>query len=405
MRTLNQAILILGLLLLSATLWAASTTMALLKQVQVVKTSSTTTQLIFNFTASTPFTWFVLTHPNRFVVDFKSANNAAPLTQLSWSQTLVKQLRQGHPNPNELRIVFDLTQPVTAQLNPLPSTSDYPFRLQMTLKSQPSTINTITTVDQSSNNTLESGPQPTWSLSNIPPRKVVVVIDPGHGGKDPGATGPQGLHEKDVVLAIARDIYHDLQKTPGMTVYMTRYNDNYIGLRQRLQIARQDKADIFIAIHADAYKDSDSVGASIFALSTRGASSEAARWLAEKENYSELAGVNLNGKNTVLRSVLIDLSQTATISSSLWLGTDILKQIGAVSPLHKNKVEQAPFVVLKSPDIPSVLIETGFISNPTEERALSSHAYQQKLADAIMIGINQYFRQHPPSGTMPVQYD
>jgi len=200
-------------------------------------------------------------------------------------------------------------------------------------------------------------------------------------------------------LAIARDLYRMINKTPGYKADMTRSGDYYIGLRQRLQRARKDKGDIFVAIHADAFKHPAAQGASVFALSQRGATSEAAHWLAKKENYSELGGVDLEDKSYMLRSVLLDLSQTATIGSSLQLGHDVLSSIGHVARLHNGRVEQARFVVLKSPDIPSILVETGFLSNPNEARRLSNRSYQQRMAKAIYQGVIRYFRQNPPPGT------
>lgn len=381
-----------------------------LKQVNVNSATPNNTQLMLDLTEPAQYQWFFLKNPNRLVLDFQQTSNRANLSSLPvGNRTIVNKIRAGM-RPNEgLRLVFDLNQSASILVTSLPPTTQYAERLVLDLNARTNNTTTSTVTPRkstaptvtslpvvSSNNTTVV--KPVMSLpSNAPPRKLVVVIDPGHGGKDPGASGPGGVHEKDVVLAISRDLYRLLQKQPGITVYMTRYGDYYIGLRQRLQIARRDKADVFIAVHADAYKDSYSTGASVFALSVRGASSEAARWLAEKENYSELGGVDLNGKNDTLRSVLIDLSQTATISSSLSLGGDVLTQIGRISLLHKDKVEQAPFVVLKSPDIPSILVETGFISNPSEERALSNPAYQQKMALAINSGINQYFKQQPPA--------
>ncbi len=246
-------------------------------------------------------------------------------------------------------------------------------------------------------------PTPTPKVNAAPPRPIVVVIDPGHGGKDPGTTGPLGVHEKDVVLAISRDLAQTLQKDPCFRAALTRSGDYFIPLRGRLAIARQDKGDIFVAIHADAYPDRYASGAAVFALSAHGASSEAARWLAEKENYSELNDVSLSGlpdQSEVLRSVLIDLSQTATISSSLQLGTSLLQQLNKVGNLHYHRVEQAPFMVLKSPDIPSLLVETGFLSNPNEERRLRDPAYQQKMAQALYLGIRSYFLHNPPPNTL-----
>lgn len=238
------------------------------------------------------------------------------------------------------------------------------------------------------------------TLEKIKRRNIIVVIDPGHGGKDPGARGMDGTLEKDVVLDISKQLQIELNQIPGVRAVLTRKGDYYISLRDRLRIARQDKADLFVAIHADAFNNPNSMGSSVFALSPRGASSEAARWLAEKENYSELGGINLDDKSDLLRSVLIDLSQTATISSSLQLGSSVLTELSRITRLHYGKVEQARFVVLKSPDTPSLLIETGFISNPIEEKRLSSPQYQQRLAQAIEEGISNYYWHNPPPGSL-----
>lgn len=236
-------------------------------------------------------------------------------------------------------------------------------------------------------------------------RDVIVVIDPGHGGKDPGATGYHGTHEKNVVLAISRGVQRDIDEQPGFKAVLTRTGDYFIPLRGRLAIARNNKADMFVAIHADASPDTSAQGVSVFALSERGATSEEARWLASRENQSELiGGVSLGDKNNMLKSVLINLSQTATVQSSLQIGEDLTQNIGHFAELHHgHRVEQAAFVVLKSPDIPSLLIETGFISNTYEESRLNSSLYQNRLAQAIAEGICEYFRAHPPRGTYLAQ--
>lgn len=231
-------------------------------------------------------------------------------------------------------------------------------------------------------------------------RDIVIVIDPGHGGKDPGASGTSGTHEKNVVLAISQRLAELINKQPGMHAVLTRQGDYFVTLRGRLNLARKDKADMFMAIHADAFPNNDATGASVFALSASGASSEAARWLAEKENYSELGGVSLGDKSDLLRSVLLDLSQTATISLSLQLGSSCLQELNRITNLHHAGVEQARFVVLKSPDIPSVLVETGFITNVSEEKRLNDVHYQQQLAVALSEGIRRYFMQNPPPGTV-----
>jgi N-acetylmuramoyl-L-alanine amidase len=227
---------------------------------------------------------------------------------------------------------------------------------------------------------------------------IMVVIDPGHGGKDPGAIGPGKTREKDVVLAISKLLQQTFKQQPGFNAQLTRYRDVFIPLRQRLAIARRAKADIFIAVHADAtYQNQNAVGASVFALSERGATSEGARWLAQKENESELVNGVIVDKDHLLRSVLLDLSQTHTIAVSLEIGKSILNKLSIITKLHYPQVEQAAFVVLKSPDIPSLLIETGYLSNPIQEKKLNDRMYQQQLANAIVQGVVDYFVQHPPT--------
>ncbi|MFZ2314394.1 MAG: N-acetylmuramoyl-L-alanine amidase [Gammaproteobacteria bacterium] len=220
-----------------------------------------------------------------------------------------------------------------------------------------------------------------------------VVIDAGHGGKDSGALGSNGIKEKNVVLGIARKLADEINQQPGMRAVLTRSGDYFVPLRQRLRLARKGEGDLFVAIHADAYFNSRAIGASVYALSQHGATSEAARWLAQKDNYSELDGVEFNSlqdRSPLLRSVLIDLAQTATIRDSLRLGNKVLDALDNISTLHYKHVEQAPFMVLKSPDIPSILVETGFISNPREERRLADPRYQQRVARALLVGIQQY---------------
>jgi N-acetylmuramoyl-L-alanine amidase len=221
----------------------------------------------------------------------------------------------------------------------------------------------------------------------------VVVIDAGHGGKDPGALGVNGIQEKQVVLQIAKALANEINAKPGMRAVLTREGDRFVPLRGRLKLARKGKADIFIAVHADAYYEKDATGASVFALSARGASSEAARWLAQHDNYSELGGVSLGAlvdRDPMLRSVLLDLAQTVTMQDSVLLGNKLLDALDPITSLHALRVERAPFVVLKSPDIPSVLVETGFLTNPKEAKRLTDPLYQKKLAKALARGVENY---------------
>jgi N-acetylmuramoyl-L-alanine amidase len=228
-------------------------------------------------------------------------------------------------------------------------------------------------------------------------RMITIALDPGHGGEDPGAIGRGGSREKDVVLAIAKRLKEKIEQQPNMRVMLTRDADYFVPLNVRVQKARNVQADLFMSIHADAFVESSARGSSVFVLSDKGASSTAARWLANKENAADLiGGVNLKGHDKQLASVLLDLSTTAQINDSLKLGKVVLNEIGGINRLHKGSVEQAGFAVLKAPDIPSILIETAFISNPEEEARLSDEGYQDKMADAIIKGIKKYFSKNPP---------
>lgn len=385
MKNLNKAInvILLGLLLLSPMIVFASNNS--LSDIRIGKSKQNDTRVILDLARTADYRTFRLHNPERVVIDIDNTKNHFDIKKLNFSGTPVKSIRLGENNKQRLRVVLDLSYPVMDKVSILPANKNYGERILLDLYVQ-SAINKLSKPVMDAKT--KSGH-----------RDVIVVIDPGHGGKDPGATGPGGIHEKDVVLKIAKKLQKQLNQQSGVEAVLTRKGDYYISLRKRLSIARQKKADVFVAVHADAFKNAGSHGASVYALSLRGASSEAARWLAEKENYSELGGVNLNNKGDMLRSVLIDLSQTAAISSSIVLGDDILGNIDDLTALHYKRVEQAAFVVLKSPDIPSVLIETGFISNPRDEKNLSSAAYQQKLASSIAKGIDRYLNQRPPSGT------
>ena len=228
-------------------------------------------------------------------------------------------------------------------------------------------------------------------------RLVTITLDPGHGGEDPGAVGRGGSHEKNVTLAVAKRLKAKIDAEPNMRAVLTRDSDFFVPLHMRVQKARRVQSDLFVSIHADAFIKPDARGASVFVLSENGASSSAARWLANKENAADLiGGVNFGTKDPMLARTLLDLSQTATINDSLKLGKAVLGELDRVGDLHKPHVEQAGFAVLKAPDIPSILVETAFISNPEEERRLNDEAYQDKLAEAVMSGIRKYFKLNPP---------
>jgi N-acetylmuramoyl-L-alanine amidase len=242
---------------------------------------------------------------------------------------------------------------------------------------------------------------PTKSVQQSDKRDIIIAIDAGHGGEDPGAIGPNRKREKDVVLAIAKELNALLKADKGFQPTMIRTGDYYISLRGRRDLARQRQADLFVSIHADAFKRKEARGASVYALSTRGATSTAASYLAQRENASDLVGgVSLSDKDDILAGVLADLSMTSTLDNSLQLGGKVLRNMDKIAKLHKKSVEQAGFAVLKSPDIPSILIETGFISNPSEAQLLASSSYQKKMARAIHAGIREWFLAHPPSGTL-----
>lgn len=326
-----------------------------------------------SFMAPQPVTvhHFMLNNPERYVIDVDGAKALQiQLNSAGLLNTPIQKIRSSSKAEQHLRIVLDLKAKIPENKIQINFVKSLPKQTKQ---------NQIVTVTAAQN-------------TQAP---LIIVIDPGHGGKDPGATGPKKIHEKDIVLSIAKKLQILINQQPGYKAVLTRDGDYYLTLRQRLAIARHYQAKLFIAIHADAYPDPLSHGFSVFALSQRGATSEAARWLAARENQSELmGGVDLNDKGDMLRSVLINLSQTATIQSSLLIGQNLLDHVHTFAPLHHDSVEQAAFVVLKSPDIPSLLVETGFLSNAGEEKKLKNPNYQYNLARAMMLGINQYFNQH-----------
>lgn len=360
-------------------------------------------QLVLRLTAPAKYHYFFLQSPDRLVIDFDNTGLKTNLSQVSLGGLPVKSMRTSVDSKKTLRVVFDLKSKVPVQIHILPVEKWQPWRLGIVFNAAAASIKTVTnTTPISKQQSSASSVAALNAKATYTPHLVKIVIDPGHGGKDPGAHGKYGTREKDVVLGIARQLRYLINRQPGMRAVMTRDGDYFIDLRRRLTIARKDSADLFISIHADAFSNAYSHGASVYALSARGGTSEAARWLAKKENYSELGGVDLGSlddKNGMVRSVLIDLSQTATIGASLELGSCVLGNLGRITPLHHKTVEQAQFVVLKSLDIPSILIETGFISNPKEESNLRNPAYQAKLARAILSGIQCYLKQHPPPGS------
>lgn len=338
------------------------------------------TRIVFDLNGPVTYELLELDNPPRIVLDIKKSQLTGNIKNLSWQGTQVTQMRSGIRDGHDLRLVLDLKSKVKPEVIKLSPTDTYGHRLVMDLK----TFETRKPIPHK---------EPTRAVSTQ--KTFVVAIDAGHGGEDPGARGPHGTREKDVVLAIARTLAAEINKEPGMRAVLIRDGDYYVGLRQRIVKARKYQSDLFISIHADAFTHQRAHGASVFTLSEGGASSEAARWLAASENRADLVGgVSLNDKDDVLTSVLLDLSQTASKESSLSLGQAVLNNLSHITALHGKQVQQAGFAVLKSPDIPSILVETEFISNPQSEKKLRSPEYHKEVAHSILGGIKTYIHSN-----------
>ncbi len=331
----------------------------------------------------------MLGNPDRLVLDIENAKQDTRFDNLALEKSPIKRIRSARRNDNDLRIVLDLKEKARPKSFVLKPNEQYGDRLVVDIYTE-------------SSGTKAAKPARQLDLSGGM-RDIVVVIDPGHGGEDPGAIGPGRNLEKDVVLAISKELEKLIDSQKGFRAHLTRSSDYYIGLRKRTAIARERNADLLISVHADAFIKAQANGASVYALSNRGSTSETARWLAQKENAADLiggvGGVSLEDKDDVLAGVLLDLSSTASLKASLGVGDHVLRSLGRVSRLHKRNVQQAGFVVLKSPDIPSILVETGFISNPAESRRLSTRKYQQKIAKSIARGVGDFFEKAPPPGS------
>lgn len=350
----------------------------------------------FMTTAKPDYSSFLLKNPARYVVDFNNASQHFTPSSSIFAGSPIKDMRVAKKLNHGLRLVFDLHIDSKVISSVSKVSGKYPYKVSFKFIPSKSKQYWLPTKKTTAVKAVASPKKKTKKLRNI-----VIVLDPGHGGRDPGATGPRGTYEKHVVLKIGLNLRRDLQKIPGIKVYMTRSSDVYPTLSQRLYLARKVKADLFISIHADAFKRRSARGATVFALSRGRATSEAARWIAERENKSELlGGVELSDKSYTLRSVLVDLSQTATIGSSLKLGRNVANNLMRITRMHSKRVEQASLYVLTSPDIPAILIETGFISNPTEERLLNTRSHRVKIAKAIASGIKKYLVDNPIQNTI-----
>jgi len=356
------------------------------------------TRLVFDLDTPIDHSILVLKNPFRIVLDINDTRLTTDFTDLDLSNSGVTQIRSAVRNKTDIRIVLDMSTNMLPRSFALAPNDQYGHRLVLDLERP--TLDSVSGIRRSE-------PIVSKSIAQISRqrRDIVVVIDAGHGGEDPGAVGPSKLREKDVVLAIAKEVYRQLAAIEGYQPILVRDSDYIVGLKQRRDLARQKNADLFISIHADAYAKASANGASVYALSNGGVVSAVAKYLADQENAADVIGgingVSLEDKDEVLKSVLVDLSMTTTLQSSLSVGAIVLNEMGRFAKLHgdRRQIGQANFVVLRAPDVPSILIETGFISNPREERNLGSAAYRKKMATAIRTGIQIYFQDSPPEGS------
>ncbi|PPK68221.1 N-acetylmuramoyl-L-alanine amidase [Methylobacter tundripaludum] len=403
------------------------------------------TQMLFDVTASPEHRIFLMKNPARLVIDMRNVNLKQALSQPPASHPLFSQVRVAAKNKTDIRIVVDLKREISAQSTSLRTNSLNGKRLVIELldknpnsyakleqkadikpiASKPAALKAADSQQQiekpvkelqkkaaekseaiavkSTKEAEKAEVVPVKSTKTAKRNKdIIIAVDAGHGGNDPGAHGANGTEEKKITLEIARKLAHLINKQPGMKAVMVRKGDYFVDLRKRMQIARAAKADLFISIHADAFQNTTVKGASVFTLSNKGATSEAARWLADSENASDLVGgVSLNDKEDVLASVLLDLSQTATQDASVNVAGKVLKNFERIGELHYASVQKAGFLVLKSPDVPSILVETAFISNPSEELRLVNAAHQAKIAGAIFDGVRNYFDTTSPYKPSP----
>ncbi|WP_282351531.1 N-acetylmuramoyl-L-alanine amidase [Pseudomonas sp. PS01303] len=345
-------------------------------------------RLVFDLSGPVRYRTFTLSAPERLIIDVSGANLSGDFSELALNGTVIRSIRSGPFGQGDTRIVLDLSNPVLLNSFLLAPQDGQSHRLVLdlvTAKTSP-----VTTMV----------PRETPKIGAHPKRDIIVVVDPGHGGKDPGAVGAKGEREKDVVLSIAQLLAKRLKKEKGFDVKLVRNDDFFVPLRKRVEIARQHKADMFISVHADAAPRLTASGASVYCLSEGGATSATARFMAQRENGADLLGatslLNLKDKDPMLAGVILDMSMNATIAASLQLGNTVLGSLASITTLHQKRVEQAGFAVLKSPDVPSILVETGFISNVRDSQRLVTARHQQAVADGLFEGLQRYFEKNPP---------
>ncbi|CRM81169.1 N-acetylmuramoyl-L-alanine amidase [Pseudomonas sp. W3I7] len=348
-------------------------------------------RLVFDLSGPVQYKTFSLTSPERVIIDLSGAGLSGDFSQLALKNSGITSIRSGHFGKSDTRIVLDLASPMQLNSFLLPPQDGQGHRLVLDLTSATHAPRQIAA-------------QPAPLVAPVdkahPKRDIIVVVDPGHGGKDPGAIGSKGQREKDVVLSIAQLLAKRLKREKGFDVKLVRNDDFFVPLRKRVDIARQHKADMFISVHADAAPRLTASGASVYALSEGGATSATARFMAQRENGADLLGattlLNLKDKDPMLAGVILDMSMNATIASSLQLGSSVLGSLQSITTLHQKRVEQAGFAVLKSPDVPSILVETGFISNTQDAQRLVTARHQQAVADGLFDGLKKYFEKNPP---------
>jgi N-acetylmuramoyl-L-alanine amidase len=343
-------------------------------------------RLVFDLSGPVQYKTFSLSAPERLIIDLSGANLSGDFSQLALSNTVIRSIRSGPFGQGDTRIVLDLSGPVQLASFLLPPQDGQGHRLVLDLKTAAP---------------LQMAAAPEAAIDKAhPKRDIIVVVDPGHGGKDPGAVGAKGEREKDVVLSIAQLLAKRLKREKGFDVKLVRNDDFFVPLRKRVEIARKHNADMFISVHADAAPRLTASGASVYCLSEGGATSATARFMAQRENGADLLGatslLNLKDKDPMLAGVILDMSMNATLAASLQLGSTVLGSLAGITTLHQKRVEQAGFAVLKSPDVPSILVETGFISNARDSQRLVTARHQQAVADGLFEGLQRYFQKNPP---------